>query len=92
MADVFSKTMPAGFGSPFGKPSLVTSPKKMSQVFVNKFDEDNPTALKLKQRLQDYMSQKRPGHQTQDVLFSCLTEMLNKVAMTNNKKLQEKQI
>lgn len=78
----FNKTMPN-----FGGFNSLMSPKKMSSYQINNLDSNNETAMKLKSRLQEYLNKPSQGHQTQEILYSLLTEMLNKAALTKDKAL-----
>ena len=44
--------------------NVFMSPKKMSNYHVNKLDESNEIAAKLKKRLQQYLNSGKQGHQT----------------------------
>ena len=68
------------------------SPKKKSTYAVSNLDESNETAKKLKDKLQSFLNLKRDQHQTKDVLYSCLTDMLGTVSLTRDKRLQQIQL
>jgi hypothetical protein len=72
--------------------STIVSPKKRSNYHISNLDGNNEIAKKLKHKLQLFVSQQSQAHETQDILYGCLTDMLNNASMTEDKNLQEKQL
>jgi hypothetical protein len=99
---VFNKTVTSssGFGNLFGSPMRpltgknlgVTSPKKKSSYHLSNLDQENETVLKLKEKIDHFVKYKDNPHQTEDILFGCLSDMLGKVSLTDDKNLQDKQL
>ena len=95
---MFNKTMgsPGGFGSSLGSPARPStqgalssmSPNKKSSYGVNNLDDANETAKRLRDKLEEFKRQRKDPHQTQDVLFGCLNDMLCSVSLTKDKRLQ----
>jgi hypothetical protein len=98
-----NKTMasPGGFGSiltssPSRPKTGVTnefmSPKKKSSYHLSNLDSENETVQRLKVKLDHFVKYKDNPHQTEDILFGCLSDMLGKVSLTTDKNLQERQL
>jgi hypothetical protein len=69
---LFNKTMgsPGSFASSFTSPvrpstqgvDSILSPKKMSTYRIHNLDPNNDIAMKLKSKLESFMTQKREAH------------------------------
>jgi hypothetical protein len=69
---------------------ILPSPKKKSTYSISNINGENEIANRLKEKLETFVKYKNNPHQTQDVLFSCLSDMLGKVSLTTDKQLQER--